>query len=75
MSDKMLVSLRLNSVNIEKVDMLAISEDRSRNQIMEKILSETIKRLEKKHGEIKVDTDKLEKFRRKRRRSAADKQP
>ena len=61
------VSLRIDSVTIEKIDSLAISEDRSRNYIINRLLQEKLKSLEKKHGKIIVKTKPLEKFRRKRR--------
>ncbi len=61
-----LVSLRIDSIIIDKADTLAIAEDRSRNYIINKLLVDTIKSLEKKHGIIEVNTAQLEKFRRKK---------
>ncbi len=67
MSTKVLVSLRLESVFVNKADSIAIVEDRSRNFVINKMLGEMIRSLEKKHGKIKINTTQLEKFRRKRR--------
>jgi len=67
MSGKTLVSLRIDSKNVENADMMAIHEDRSRNYIVNRLLNQMITNLEKKHGEITVKHRALEKFRRKRR--------
>ncbi len=66
-TQKILVSLRIDAVNIDKADTLAISEDRSRNYIINRLLHAKLKFVEKKHGEIIVKTGQLEKFRSKRR--------
>ncbi len=63
---KILVSLRLDSVSLDKADTLGIAEDRSRNYIINILLNTMIKNMERRNGEIKVNTAQLEKFRRKR---------
>ncbi len=64
---KILVSLRLESDFVDRVDTLAVNGDRSRNFMMNKLLGETLKRLEKRHGKVKVNHKELEKLRAKRR--------
>ncbi len=63
---KTAVSLRLDLKVVDKADMLAIQEDRSRNFIINRLLSDIIQKFENENGEIEVDASLLEQLRRKR---------
>ncbi len=65
---KTLVSLRINTDIIDKSDMLAANDDRSRNFIIDRLLVEAVRSLEKKYGIIQIDRAVLENFRKKRNR-------
>ncbi len=51
--------------------MMAINGEKSRNYIINQLLTQKIKDIEKKHGEIKIKQTALEKFRKKRFRKRA----
>ncbi len=61
---KIAVSLRLDIKIVDKSDMLAIKEERSRNFIINRLLSDTIRIFEERNGQIKVDAEVLKKLRR-----------
>ncbi len=62
------VSLRLENRLLDKADILAISEERSRNFIINQLLNEILQILEKNDGKIDIDNSALEEFRSKRAR-------
>jgi hypothetical protein len=68
---KILVSARIKLKILEKIEMLANQDDRSRNFIINKLLEEILNHLEKKHGEIVVKQSILEKNRNRRKRGSA----
>jgi predicted transcriptional regulator len=60
------VSLRLDIGIVDKADMMAIQEDRSRNFIINRLLSDIIHKFEKRNGTIEVDAEVLRQIRKKR---------
>ncbi len=62
--EKTAVSLRIDQMIVNKVDKLAHEEDRSRNFIINRLLSEVIQIVEKRSGTIEVDAEVLKQFRR-----------
>jgi len=72
---KILVSLRIKSKYLDRVDMLAYWEDRSRNFIFNRLIGKILKHLEIKHGKIVVNQSILEKFRNRRNRRGTKRSP
>ncbi len=71
MEPKTLVSLRLDTHMIDKADMLAANDDRSRNYIINRLLNEAFRAVERKMGKIRTDSTVLDDFRKKRNRRIA----
>ena len=63
-TEKTAVSLSIDSVVIKKADILALKEERSRNFIINRWLSNIIQIMERDNGIINVDADVLKLIRR-----------
>ena len=63
-TEKTAVSILLDHDVVDKIDRLALNEQRSRNYIVNRLLSDSLKIVEKNHGKIKVDAEVLKQLRR-----------
>jgi len=61
-------SANIESEKLDKLDMIAIQDERSRSYFLQIAVDDFIKRFEKKNGELAIDPDALKKFRHRNRK-------